>query len=67
MAIILVGIIAQAKAAQCQCGEAANLCKCDDPPSLSIKGNTIFVSGQAVHRFPKETFKKVRLTIDYDL
>ncbi|MGB9407569.1 MAG: hypothetical protein WCA89_08530 [Terracidiphilus sp.] len=49
MAIFLVGTIAQTKAALCQCGEAANLCKCIDPPSLSIKSNTIFVSGQTVH------------------
>ena len=49
MAIILVGTTAQTNAAMCQCGEAANLCKCIDPPSLSIKSNTIVVSGQTVH------------------
>jgi len=49
MAIILVGTIVQTKAALCQCGESANLCKCDDPPSLSVKHNTIIVSGQVVH------------------
>jgi hypothetical protein len=49
MAIILLGAIAQAKVALCQCGEAANLCKCIDPPRLSIKSNTIVVSGQIVH------------------
>jgi len=48
-AIILVGTIVQAKAALCQCGEAASLCKCIDPPTLSIKSNTIVVSGQTVH------------------
>ena len=47
--IILVGTILQTKATLCQCGEAASLCKCDDPPSLSIKHNTIIVSGQTVH------------------
>ena len=48
-AIILVGTMAQTKAALCRCGEAASLCKCIDPPTLSIKSNTIVVSGQTVH------------------
>jgi hypothetical protein len=48
-AIIMVGILLQTKAALSQCGEAANLCKCDDPPSLSISNDSIIVSGKVVH------------------
>src|SRR5580698_869148 len=49
MAIFLVATIMGGQAALCQCGEVANLCKCVDPPSLAVKGHTIFVSGEAVH------------------
>jgi hypothetical protein len=45
----MVGTVLQTKAALSQCGETANLCKCDDPPSLSIKNDAVIVSGQVVH------------------
>jgi hypothetical protein len=45
----MAGILLQTKAALSQCGEAAALCRCDDPPSLSISNDYIIVSGEVVH------------------